>query len=136
MTVVLAAPRKLKCPGNFRPLFPGVRSHGHLLAPRALASHLTQDLMNFASSSHPGAWRLTFTAGRVQAGCETTCSWPLVPRAGSDPDPGGYSLIIAFDQMLQLILQPQPHHTLGMTSLQARSMVTSPLKDHHSPAAL
>lgn len=136
MAVVLADPRKLKCPGNFRPRFSGVRSHGYPLAPRVLAPLLTQDLTNFASSSRSGGWRLTFTTSRAQAACETTCSWPSVSRAGTDPDPGVYSLIIALDQMPQLILQPQLHHMLGMTSLQTCSIVTSPLKDHHSPAVL
>jgi len=132
---VLADPRKLKGLGNFGPHFPGVRSHGRSLAPQALAPRLTQDLTNFASSSHSGGWRLTFLTSRVQAGCETTCSWPSVPGVGADPDPGDYSQIIASDQMQQLILQPWLCHWLGMTSLETCSIATFPLKDHHTPIA-
>lgn len=101
VAAVLAVPGKLKCPGNFRTLFPGMRSHRRLLAPRALTPCLARGLTSLASGRLSGGWRLTFTTGRVQAGCETTCSRPSVPRVGTDPDPGGCGLIMALDQMLQ-----------------------------------
>lgn len=130
MGVVLADPRKLKCAGEFQTTVPrceelwvpiGTSSfsfwpntgHPELVEQQAFRG-LEMDVHHWQSSGK--------ACNKLQL--------PSVSRAGTNPDPGGCSQIIALDQMLQFILQ------LGMASLQTRSMVTSHLKDCHIPVVL